>query len=146
MRAGPAIAAIVVLALLPAQGRAQEALSSSARASDAGAESQALRRSPPPGGGVNDRIQRWVEKLRPLQDRLVKDDRLRPAESVVGLAVAAYEAGRRHSGLPLGAIGAEALRLGLHHQLAIVREQSGFVVEPSIGERSFALTFRKTLD
>jgi hypothetical protein len=87
-----------------------------------------------------------MKKVQPLEERLIQDDRLRSAESVVGLGIAVYEARRAHPRLPLGVIGTEALRLGFHHQLATIRHESGYTIEPSIGRRSLAITFHKTLD
>jgi hypothetical protein len=87
-----------------------------------------------------------MEKVRPLQDRVVQDDRVRMASGIVGLGIVAYEASRNGGRLPLGFVGTEALRLGFDHQLAVMRRQSGYVVEPSIGHRSFSITFHKRLD
>ena len=146
MRAGLSIATVIVLGLLPTRGMAQDASPAVARALD-GADNQAVvRQSTASTAAVRDRVQQLMDRIRPLQERLVKDDRLRTAEGVVGVGIAAYEATRVRSGLPLGFIGAEALRLGLHHQLAVIRLQTGYSVEPSIGRGTFAISFHKTLE
>jgi hypothetical protein len=147
MRAGPFIATVVVLTLSPSEGRAQNTPASAVHASDAGAaNSQAVVRPIAPTGDADDRLQKWMKSVRPLQNRLIEDDRLRSVESAVGLGIAAYEASRAHRRVPLGLIGTEALRLGFHQQLAVIRRQSGLTVEPSIGRGGFAITFHKTLD
>ena len=91
-------------------------------------------------------LKRFADRLRPFEDRLREDLRMRRAESVVGLGIAAYEALGDRRQLPLSFVGTHALRLGLHRELAGIRERSGYVVEPSIGHRSFVLTFRRTFD
>jgi len=95
---------------------------------------------------LDQRVKHLVKRIRPLKDRVVQDDRLRTASSIVGLGIAAYSVSRNRGRLPLGAVGAEALRLGLHRQLTAIQQKSGFTVEPSIGRRSFAITLHKTLD
>ena len=88
---------------------------------------------------LDKRVTKLVERVRPFPDRITRDDRLRATSSIVGLGIAAYWC--RHRGhLPLGAVGAEALRLGLHRQFTFIRQKSGFTVEPSIGRRSFSIT------
>jgi hypothetical protein len=62
---------------------------------------------------------------------------------VVGLGVLAMPS---RSQLPIDFIGTEALRIGLHPHLNMLRERTGYDVEPSIGRRRFVITFRKTLD
>jgi len=148
MRAGPFIATVVVLALSPSEGQAQNTPASGVHAPDAGAaNNQAVVVRPiAPTGEADARLQKWMKSVRPLQNRLTEDDRLRSVESAVGLGIAAYEASRGHRRLPLGLIGTEALRLGFHQQLALIRRQSGLSVEPSIGAGRFAITFHKTLD
>src|SRR5580658_6711609 len=127
MRAGPFIATVVVLALSPSQGRAQNTPGPGARgAADAGvANNQAIVRPSTPTGGLDDRLQELIKNVRPLQYRLIQDDRLRSVESAVGLGIAAYEASRSHRRLPLALIGTGALRLGFHQQLALIRRESG---------------------
>jgi hypothetical protein len=95
---------------------------------------------------AGDSLQRLVERLRPLQDRFREDHRMRRAESILGLGIVAYQALGNRREIPLSFVGTHALRLGLHRELADIRERSGYVVEPSIGHRSFVITFRRTLD
>src|SRR5579862_2738688 len=110
---GSVIVAVVILALAAARGMAQEASVPAMRAADGGTDTQAVLRQPAsPSIALQDRVRQWMERIRPLQDRLVEDDRLRTAATMVGVGIAAYEASRAQSGLPIGAIGAEALRLG----------------------------------
>ena len=146
MRVGLSIATVVVLGLLPTRGTAQDASVAGARAIDSADNQTVVRQSTASTVALRDRVQQLVDRIRPLQERLVKDDRLRTAEGVVGVGIAAYEATRVRSGLPLGFIGAEALRLGLHHQLAVIRQETGYSVEPSIGRGIFAISFHKTLE
>ena len=91
-------------------------------------------------------INRLLEKWHPVRERLAQDDRLRLLSGVVGLSVVAYEGIQSRPQLPLAFIGTEALRIGLRPQLNVMRERTGFVVEPSLGYRRFEVTFRKTLD
>jgi hypothetical protein len=91
-------------------------------------------------------IQRMIERVRPIESRLRDDHRLRKAESLIGLGVVAYETMHKDPRMPLGYVGTQALRMGLHRQLTTIRQRSGFEVEPSIGHRSFAVTFRKTIE
>jgi hypothetical protein len=90
-------------------------------------------------------VTRLLNKWQPLQDRVVQNERLRMLSGMVGLGVLAVEGTRTAPQLPLGAIGTEALRMGLHPQLRTIRERTGYSIEPSIGHRRFALTFYKTL-
>jgi hypothetical protein len=99
-----------------------------------------------PAVTATDPLGRLVERFRPFHDRLIQDDRVRAAGSLVGLGVMAYEASRAHPQLPLTAVGTEALRLGLHRQLTFIRQRSGYAVEPSIGYRSFVVTFRRVFN
>lgn len=147
MRAVPFIATVVALTLLPSEGRAQNAPGPGVHAPDGGvANNQASVRPFTPTGDADDRLQQWMKNVRPLQNRLTQDDRLRSVESAVGLGIAAYEASRVRRRLPLALIGTGALRLGFHQQLALIRRESGLTVEPSIGRRSFAITFHKIVD
>jgi hypothetical protein len=143
-----AVAAVFLLGCFPSHVRAQDAPDPAAQhAVNAGANSQAIPRRPSiPSPDADARIQRWMRNVRPLQDRLIQDDRLRDTASIVGLGIAAYEASRGRPMVPLGAIGTGALRIGLSHQLTLFRQRSGYSVEPSIGRGSFAVTFRKRLD
>jgi hypothetical protein len=93
-----------------------------------------------------DPFRRLAERLRPLHDRLTQDDRIRTAETLVGLGAVAFGASRGRPQTSLIVVGGQALRLGLHRQLATIRQRSGFAVEPSFGHRSFAVTFRRTFD
>ena len=88
-------------------------------------------------------IKRLEEKWRPLRQRVPEDERLRFLSGLVGVSVLVYE-GTAERGLSVGALGTEALRLGLQPQLHRVRDRTGFALEPSIGRRRFVLTFRKT--
>jgi hypothetical protein len=145
MRPGPFIATVAVLALFPSRGRAQDAPGAGVRLAEAGTtSSQAITRRPAPAPTLDDRVQELMRRARPLRDRLIQDDRLRGAESVIGLGIAAYEASRTRQPLPIGLIGTESLKLGFSRQLALIHRGTGFVVEPAIGRRSFSLTFRKT--
>jgi hypothetical protein len=146
MRSGLSIATVIVLGLIPTRGTAQDASVAGARALDSADNQAVVRQSTASTAALRDRVQQLVDRIRPLQERLVRDDRLRTAEGVVGVGIAAYEASRVRSGLPLGFIGAEALRLGLHHQLTVIRRETGYSVEPSIGRGSFAISFHKTLE
>jgi hypothetical protein len=91
-------------------------------------------------------LKRLLDKWQPIHERVVKDDRLRMLSGVVGLGVLAYEAMPTRSQLPIDFIGTEALRIGLHPQLNMLRERTGYAFEPSVGRRRFVITLRKTLD
>jgi hypothetical protein len=82
-----------------------------------------------------------ADRLRPLEQRLREDDRLRRAETVVGLSAVALGALRGTRSLTFA--GTQALRFGLHKQLKTIRQQSGLVIEPSIGHRSISVTVNK---
>ena len=88
-------------------------------------------------------LKRLLDKWQPIHERVVQDDRLRMLSGVVGLGVLAMPS---RSQLPIDFIGTEALRIGLHPHLNMLRERTGYDVEPSIGRRRFVITFRKTLD
>jgi hypothetical protein len=148
-----ALAAAFLLALCPSKGRAQDGSDLGVqRAANAGAScnptcNQATPRQPSTSTmDVDDRVQRWARNVRPLQDRLTADDRLRRTASVVGFGIAVYETSRGRPMLPLGVIGTGALRIGFSHQLTLIRHESGYTIEPSIGRGSVAVTFRKRLD
>ena len=85
-----------------------------------------------------------VERLRPIEQRLRDDNRLRRAGTVAGLGAIALGALRGTA--PLTVAGTHALRFGLHSQLAAIEARSGFAVEPSIGHRSIAVTVKRTFD
>jgi len=86
--------------------------------------------------------ERLVARLRPLEQRLRDDDRIRRAGTVVGLGAIAL--GALQGGKPLTVAGTHALRLGLSKQLTAIEMRTGFTVEPSIGHRSLAVTVRRT--
>jgi len=95
---------------------------------------------------VTDKLRDLAERFRPVPERLREDDRVRAAGSVVGLGVVAYEALQRRPRMPLTFVGTQALRLGLHRQLSTIHSRAGFVVEPSISQRGFAVTFRRSFE
>src|SRR5262249_19285231 len=65
-------------------------------------------------------LKRLVDKLQPIKEHVAEDDKLRMVSGIVGLGVLAYEA-HPQSSLPLGFIGAEALRIGLRPQLKMLK-------------------------
>jgi len=77
------------------------------------------------------------ERLRPIEQRLRDDARLRRAGAVIGLSAAAIGAFRGQQALTF--VGTQAIRLGLDRQLATFRARSGVSVEPSIGYRRLAI-------
>jgi hypothetical protein len=83
-----------------------------------------------------------TERLRPIEQRVREDERLRRAGAVVGLSAAALGALRGQRTLTF--VGTHAVRLGLDRQLTTIRKRTGFAVEPSIGHRSFAVTATRT--
>ena len=88
--------------------------------------------------------ERLVERLRPLEQRLRDDDRVRRAGAVIGISALAL--GALHGTTPLTLAGTHALRLGLSKHLTAIEARSGFAVEPSIGHRAIAVTVRRTFD
>jgi hypothetical protein len=84
----------------------------------------------------------WSARLRPIEERFREDRRLRRAGAVVGFGTAALGALLGQQTLTF--VGTQALRLGLDQHLALIRERSGFVLEPSIGHRAFAITASRT--
>jgi hypothetical protein len=84
----------------------------------------------------------WSERLRPIEQRLRDNVRLRRAGAIVGLSAAAIGAVRGQQALTF--VGTQALRVGLDRQLTAIRARSGFVLEPTLGHRSFGLTVVKT--
>jgi len=84
----------------------------------------------------------WSARLRPLEQRLREDSRLRRAGAVVGLSAAAIGAVRGEQTLTF--VGTQALRLGLDRQLTAIRARSGFSVAPALGHRRFEVTVSKT--
>jgi hypothetical protein len=85
-----------------------------------------------------------VERLRPLEQRLRDDDRVRRAGAVIGISALAL--GALHGTKPLTFAGTHALRIGLNKQLTAIEARSGFAVEPSIGHRSIAVTVKRTFE
>jgi hypothetical protein len=87
-------------------------------------------------------VDEWSARLRPLEQRLRHDVRLRRAGAVVGLSAAAIGAIRGEQTLTF--VGTQAVRLGLDRQLTAIRARSGFTVAPTIGHRGFEITVSKT--
>ena len=87
-------------------------------------------------------VDEWSERLRPLEQRLRQDSRLRRAGAVVGLSAAAVGALRGEHTLTF--VGTQAVRLGLDRQLTAIRARSGFSVSPTIGHRRFEITVSRT--
>ena len=87
-------------------------------------------------------VDEWSERLRPLEQRLRQDARLRRAGAVVGLSAAAIGAIRGEHTLTF--VGTQAVRLGLDRQLTAIRARSGFSVAPTIGHRRFEITVSRT--
>ena len=87
-------------------------------------------------------VDEWSERLRPLEQRLRQDTRLRRAGAVVGLSAAAIGAIRGEHTLTF--VGTQAVRLGLDRQLTAIRARSGFAVAPTIGHRRFEITVSRT--
>jgi len=88
--------------------------------------------------------ERLVARLRPLEQRLRDDDRVRRAGAVIGISALAL--GALHGTTPLTLAGTHALRLGLSKHLTAIEARSGFSVEPSIGHRALAVTVKRTFD
>jgi hypothetical protein len=84
----------------------------------------------------------WSARLRPLEERLRQDARLRRAGALVGLSAAAIGAVRGQQTLTF--VGTQAVRIGLDRQLTAIRARSGFTVEPTLGHRSVAITVSRT--
>ena len=148
MRGSTVIAsAVVLVTVFATAGLTQESVVRSARPRESSSYDPGTpQRNSSPGVTGNDPVRRLSEKLRPFHDELVRSDRIRTAASAFGIGVVAYEVSHSHPRLPVTMLGAEALRLGLHRQLAVIRQHSGYTVEPSIGHRSFVLTCRKTFE
>ena len=81
------------------------------------------------------------ERLRPIEVRVQSDARLRSAGALVGLSAVAVGALRGQRTLAVA--GAEVIRLGLNHQLDVVRARTGFSVTPSLGDHRFTVTFSR---
>lgn len=95
---------------------------------------------------VRETVQRLTERLHPIEDRLRDDHRLRTAERVLGLGAVAYGVLHARPQVPLTFAGTQALRFGLARELDAIRERSGFAVAPSVGRRSFVVTFSRRID
>jgi hypothetical protein len=87
-------------------------------------------------------VEEWSDRLRPIEQRLRDDSRLRRAGAIVGLSAAAVGALRGQQTLTF--VGTQAIRVGLDRQLSAIRAKSGFSVEPTIGYRRFAITVNRT--
>ena len=154
MRAGAALLTVAMIVAAPAVGQAQGRLR---------LDSIRVLPAPPssPAGpvvavapvtiddeesivAIQRAADRIAERLRPIEDRVRDDERLRRAGAVIGLGALAIGAVRGTR--PLTFAGTQALRVGLHNQLAAIRQRSGFVVEPSIGHRSFSVTLSRKFD
>ena len=86
--------------------------------------------------------ERLAERLRPLEQRLREDDRLRRAGAIVGIGAVAM--GALHGTAPLTFAGTQAVRFGLHGPLDAIERRTGFAIEPSIGHRRIAVTVNRT--
>jgi hypothetical protein len=143
------LAALIVIVLTPMRGFAQEPVRRFAQEPMGRFPQEAVGRSGEAEAvapAARDRLHALAERFRPLHERLRQDDRVRTAGSVLGFGVVAYEAFQRRPHLPLTLVGTQALRLGLHRQLSTIRSRTGFVVEPSVAQGGFAITFRRTFE
>jgi hypothetical protein len=154
MRFTLGISTVTLLLVFATAGSAQDTPASRRRPADAASPADRSTFKQRASGEAPDNepsaadevIQGMIERVRPIESRLRDDHRLRKAESLIGLGVVAYEALRKDPRMPLGYVGTQALRMGLHRQLATIRQRSGYEVEPSIGRRSFAVAFRRTFE
>ena len=149
MRALAATAAFGALTLLPCTAVAQERVGvrpPHARSGVPGVTpAESSGESPTDGDAVTPAktfVEEWSERLRPLEQRLRSDQRLRHAGAIVGLGAAAIGAVRGQQKLTF--VGTQAIRFGLDRQLTMIRARSGFEIQPTIGHRSFAITASKT--
>jgi len=83
-----------------------------------------------------------AERLRPLEQRLREDDRLRRAGAI--LVIGAVAIGALHGTAPLTFAGTQAVRFGLQAPLDAIERRTGFAIEPSIGHRRIAVTVNRT--
>jgi hypothetical protein len=83
-----------------------------------------------------------VRRLTTIQHRLQEDSQVRSAGAVLGLGAIALGALHGRSSLTL--LGTQGLRFGFGSQLARIRKETGFVVEPSIGPHAFALKISRS--
>jgi hypothetical protein len=88
--------------------------------------------------------ERIADRLKPLEERLQHDDRLRRAGAVVGVGAVAL--GALKGAPPLTFAGTQAIRMGLHNQLTAVERRSGFTVQPSIVHRGVSVTVSRTFE
>jgi hypothetical protein len=88
-------------------------------------------------------VDEWSERLRPLEQRLRDDRRVRHAGAIVGLSAAALGALRGQQTLTF--VGSQALRVGLDRQLTAIRARTGFEVQPTLGRRGFSVTLSRNL-
>src|SRR5262249_32405454 len=139
-RRGLPLTILLLWVFLPVSGSAEQVDKGRRGDTQATGMTAVPRESQDNGDFATRRVTRVVETLRFLRTRVVQDDRLQTAAGALGIGIAAYEARRDGGSLPLGAIGGEALRLGFHRPLTSIERRSGFVVEPSLGRRSFAVT------
>jgi len=149
MRAIVAAAALGAIAVLPCTALAQERVTSRPVRPHPGVPVVTVAESI--GEGLTDDdaaaaarkfVEEWSERLRPLEQRLRDDHRLRRAGAIVGLSAAAIGAVRGQQTLTF--VGTQAIRIGLDRQLTAIRARSGFEIQPTIGHRSFAITASKT--
>lgn len=84
-----------------------------------------------------------IDRLKPIEQRLRHDTRLRRAGTVVGLGAMALGALRGDQSLAF--VGTGALRLGFDRQLTTVQRKTGFSVAPTITRRGCAVTVTRTL-
>jgi outer membrane receptor protein involved in Fe transport len=149
MRTWAAASLVALVALVPCRAAAQERIAPRpTRIAPAGpvvSVAAAVAAASDDTDDVTVAAQRFAdelsERLRPIEDRLRNDVRLRRAGAIVGLSAAAVGAIRGQHALTFA--GTQALRLGLDRQLTAVRARSGFSVEPAIGHRSFSVTVTK---
>jgi len=83
-----------------------------------------------------------LRRLLPIQQLMREDPRLRSAGAVLGAGLIALTATR--GSRSLARVGTGVLRFGLDAPLTQLRNRSGLVVEPSIGHRTVAITFKRT--
>jgi hypothetical protein len=147
MRASALVTIVAIAGLWPDDGAAQERATRRAPLSLAVpvvsvAPALADVESDKPTVAMKRLSDEWSARLRPIEERFREDRRLRRAGVVVGLGTAALGALRGQRTLTF--VGTQALRLGLDKHLTLLRERSGFVLEPTIGPRAFAITASRT--
>jgi hypothetical protein len=98
----------------------------------------------PPAAAAARLAEDFYRRLRPLEQRLRDDSRIRSAGVTIGLGAIAFGAlGGQRS---LTFAGTQALRFALDRQLTQVRHRSRLVLAPTIGHRAFAMTASRTFD